>query len=405
MTLHDDSTNGERGRRFRIGRGDCRAEASEESRLSSKKLTDAPLISRQALNRALLARQMLLTRESISALAAIERLAGIQSQAPNPAYFGLWSRLQDFRHDELARLISEREAVRLSLMRSTIHLVSSADALSWRPSLQPVMNRMFESTYGRFLDGVERNELIAEGVRIVEAEPRTYDELGKALLERWPNRNPAALANAIRTAAALVQVPPRGLWGRSGAARHTTIERWLGRSLVEEPDLAAMAKRYLAAYGPASVRDLQTWSGLTKLAPVLESLRPELLTFQDENGKELFDLPAAPRPDAETPVPIRFLAEYDNALLAYADPSRIVSADHRKRVMSVNGIVSGTFLIDGFVHGIWTIKRDRSSAALIVTPFAPLDSSTRAALTEEGAALLAFGAAALEPRILVEVGS
>ena len=256
--------------------------------MSPGKQIDAPLISRRALNRALLARQMLLAREAIPALAAIERLAGIQSQAPNPAYFGLWTRVQAFRHEELAELISERNVVRLSLMRSTIHLVSSSDARSWRPLLQPVMDRMFESTYGRYLDGIERSELIAEGVRLVENEPRTFNELGTALLERWPDRNPAALANAIRSAAALVQVPPRGLWGRSGAARHTTIERWLGQAIASEPDMTAMAKRYLASYGPASVRDLQTWSGLTKLAPVLESLRSDLVTFRDENGRELF---------------------------------------------------------------------------------------------------------------------
>ena len=281
---------------FRIGAHSSLANALKETRLSPGKQIDAPLISRRALNRALLARQMLLAREAIPALAAIERLAGIQSQAPNPAYFGLWTRVQAFRHEELAELISERNVVRLSLMRSTIHLVSSSDARSWRPLLQPVMDRMFESTYGRYLDGIERSELIAEGVRLVEDEPRTFNELGTALLERWPDRNPAALANAIRSAAALVQVPPRGLWGRSGAARHTTIERWLGQAIASEPDMTAMAKRYLAAYGPASVRDLQTWSGLTKLAPVLESLRSDLVTFRDENGRELFDLPEAPRP-------------------------------------------------------------------------------------------------------------
>lgn len=360
------------------------------------------VLRRQALNRALLARQLLLERSDLPALAAVRHLAGMQAQAPNPPYVGLWTRLTDFQPSDLASLISERKVIRVALMRSTIHLVPSDDALAWRPVLQPAVERMYWSTYGRFLEGVDRFALAAAGRALVEEESLTFDQLGKHLLEQWPDRDSAALANEIRASSTLVQVPPRGLWGQSGAARHTTVERWLGRSVDDTPDVAAMVRRYLAAFGPASVQDAQAWSGLTRLRPVIEAMRAELVVFHDENGRELFDLPEAPRPAPETPAPVRFLAEFDNVLLSYADPSRIVSPDHRKRIMTVDGLVAGSVLIDGFVRGSWKIKREKSAATLTVTPFAPLDSQSRAELLDEGAALLAFAAAGLEPRIVVE---
>jgi hypothetical protein len=370
--------------------------------MSSRRSAEAPLLTRRALNRALLARQLLLERAHVNALEALERLAGLQSQAPNPPYIGLWSRLRDFRPDDLANLILARKAVRLALMRSTIHLVASADALAWRPLLQPMAERMFESNHGRVLVGVDRNELNSHGRRLVAEKPQTFEELGAGLALRWPGLPPVSLANSIRTSSALVQIPPRGIWGQSGAAVHATIESWLGQPLLSDPDIAALALRYLAAFGPASVRDLQTWSGLTRLQPVLDALRPDLVTFQDETGRELFDLPDAPRPALETPVPVRFLTEFDSTLLAYGDPSRIVSARDRKRVISVNGLVAGTFLVDGFVRGTWSIVRDKSTATLIVKQFATLDRAEQNALKIEGVALLAFAAPGLEPNVRFE---
>jgi len=345
---------------------------------------------------------MLLEREDRPALDAIERLGGLQSQAASPPYLGLWTRLRDFRHQELADLLLNRQAVRTALMRSTIHLVSSADALAWRPLIRPVAERMYESSHGRFLTGVDRDELSEVGRRLIEEQPQTFEHLGATLSERWPGNRPASLANAIRTSCALVQLPPRGIWGQSGPAVHATIESWLGEPLAAEPDLAAFAKRYLAAFGPASVRDLQTWSGLTRLQPVMELLRPELLTFQDETGRELFDVPDAPRPPAETPAPVRFLAEFDSTILAYADPRRIISTAARKRVVTVNGLVAGTFLVDGFVHGTWTIRREKSISILAIKPFLKIDRPDRVALEAEGFNLLAFAAAGLEPNVRFE---
>jgi hypothetical protein len=350
------------------------------------------VLTRRALNRALLARQMLLRREKISAVDAVERLAGMQSQAPNPPYVGLWTRLEGFRHEELSQAVRDRAVVRMALMRSTIHLATASDALELRPLVQPVLERGLRSAYGKRLEGLDLAEVAAAGRTLVEEEPRTFAELGAALGERWPGRDPAALAQAVRTFVPLVQVPPRGLWGVSGQAAHTSAEAWLGRPLAA-PSAEEMVLRYLAAFGPATVKDAQVWSGISRLREVFAALRPRLCTFRDEDGNELFDLPCAPRPDPGTPAPARFLPEWDNVLLSHAVRTRILADEHRPRVFTVNGIILGTVLLDGFVAGTWKIVRGRGTAALHVEPFAPLSGPDRAAVEEEGAGLLAFAAA------------
>ncbi|HEY1014461.1 MAG TPA: winged helix DNA-binding domain-containing protein, partial [Herpetosiphonaceae bacterium] len=275
----------------------------------------AEVLGQRALNRALLARQLLLERAELPALAAIERLAGMQAQAPDPPYVGLWTRLAGFEAGELSGLIRERRAVRIALMRSTIHLVSDEDCLLFRPLLQPVLERGLRGTYGRQLAGLEPAEVAAAARPLVEEQPRTFQELGTLLKERWPERDAHALGQAARCWLPLVQVPPRGLWGESGPAAHLWAERWLGRPLEADPPPERLILRYLAAFGPASVADIQKWSGLTGLRQPVEALRPRLAVFRDERGRELFDLPEAPRPDPATPAPARFLPEFDNTLL------------------------------------------------------------------------------------------
>lgn len=358
------------------------------------------VLSARALNRALLSRQLLLERAAMPAVTAIEKLAGMQSQAPHPPYIGLWARLADFRHEELAALLTKREVVRLSMMRSTIHLVSARDALAFRPLLQPVMDRALKGAYGKRLEGLEVAAIVAAGRALVEAKPLTLGDLGAALQGRWPDRDPSALANAVRNSAALVQVPPRGIWGESGQAAHTTAESWLGRELsAASPE--TLVRRYLGAFGPASIKDMQSWSGLTGLRTVFAGMRDELVTFADENGTELFDLPGYPLPDPETPAPVRFLSEYDNMILAYADYSRLVTPARRKLVISDNGIVRAMLLVDGFVRGVWRIEQDRSMATLIVQPFEPLTSAERDAAAEEGERLLRFAAAGAQSHQLL----
>lgn len=353
-----------------------------------------PLLGRRALNRALLARQLLLRRRKLGALAAIEHLAGMQAQAPNAPYIGLWSRLAGFRHEELAALITGRQAVRIAVMRGTVHLVSAADCLAMRPLVQAVFDRELRrhGNWGAGLAGMDLGALAAAGRALVEERPRTMAQLRALLQARWADRDAGSLAYGVRNLLPLVQVPPRGVWGKGGLPALTTAEAWLGRPLAPKPSLGNLIERYLAAFGPASVLDMQAWSGLTRLRDVAERLRPRLRTFRDERGAELFDLPEGPRPDADTPAPPRFLPEYDNVLVAYADRTRVVTDEHRSRLVGDNGQIGGTFLLDGLIRGTWKIRRERGAAVLAIAPFARLRPRETAALTEEAEGLLAFAA-------------
>jgi len=349
-------------------------------------------LSPRALNRAALRRQLLLGRAPLTALQAVGHLAGLQAQAPLAPYVGLWTRLAGFRHEELKELITERAVLRAHLMRNTVHLVDAGDYLRFRPLYQPVLARHLAGNFGKNLIGVDLAELAAVAADLLGQTPLTRVELGARLAPRWPDHDPASLAYAASHLLPLVQVPPRGLWGRSGPPAFTTARAWLGAPLPATSDPADLVLRYLAAYGPASVRDVQSWSGLTGLGPVLADLRPKLVTFRGESGGELFDLPDAPRPDPDIPAPPRLLADFDTILLGHADRTRIVSDEYRRRVFTINGIIRSTFTVDGFVHGMWRLSRTSGRAAVSFTPFARVPAAARRALTAEAQRLLAFAA-------------
>ena len=368
-------------------------------RMSSPPMeTDGRVLGLRTLNRALLERQMLLGRHKLSAEKAIERLVGMQAQVPNQPYIGLWTRLEGFHHSELARLIQNRRAVRMTLMRATIHLVSARDGLALRPVLQPVMERGFRtgSPFGRRLAGVDIAAVLAAGRALLEEKPRTVDDVGKLLHARWPDRDATALAYAVRYLLPLVQIPPRGIWGEGGLPILATSEAWLGRPLDSAPSPDRMVMRYLAAFGPATVNDIQAWSGLTRLREVTDRLGGRLRTFRDENGKELLDVRGAPLPDPETPAPPRFLPEFDNVLLGHTDRSRIIAEEHRKLVFLTATRMMGTVLLDGWVGGRWKITRTRGAATLVVETFKRLAGQEKAAVSAEGAELLKFSAADLQ---------
>jgi hypothetical protein len=354
------------------------------------------VLSVRALNRALLDRQLLLRRSTLGVSQTLEHLVGMQAQVPASPYVGLWTRLDGFNAEDLADLIATRRVVRIAMMRSTIHLVTARDCLTLRPVLQPVMERSLYtgSPFGRQIQGVDTGELVAAAHAIMAEKPRSISELGKVLHERWPGYDGKALAYAVRNFAPLVQVPPRGLWGRSGAAKCVTADVWLGRPLESQDSPDKLIRRYLHAFGPATVADVQAWSGMTKLQEVIERLRRRLRVFRDERGRELFDLPGSSLPEPAAQVPPRFLPEYDNVLLGHADRSRVVPPEHLQYVASHLG--QPTVLIDGFVAGTWQIARSKNAAALKIALFDNPSAKTKQALNQESKRLLAFAAADAE---------
>src|SRR6188472_1107445 len=360
------------------------------------------MLGPRALNRALLARQLLLTHDGMSALAAIEHLVGMQAQAPLSPYVGLWSRLEGFDPRELAAAIEDRTAVRTSLMRSTIHLVTARDAFALRSWTQPALTRGFASSpFAKRLEGIEIESLVALGREIVDDASLSRAALGRSLAAQWPDGDQEAMAYAIAAHQPLVQVPPRGVWGRGGPVAWTSMERWLGGQIDNRPDAGRWILRYLAAFGPATVADIQAWSGVTGLRPAVEALRPQLVTVRDQDGRELFDLPDAQRPDPDTPAPPRFLPEYDNVLLGHADRSRIIPPGRRIPLPPGNGATRGTILIDGMLGAEWKIAAADGHATLEIEPFEPIPAADLPALEEEGDRLLAFAAAGSEGRIVV----
>ncbi|MFJ1531380.1 winged helix DNA-binding domain-containing protein [Streptomyces mirabilis] len=343
----------------------------------------APLLEPRALNRATLARQLLLRRSAGRGVTdAVRHLVGLQAQNVKPPYYALAARLEGFRPEELSTAMEDRAVVRIVTLRSTIHTHTADDALTLRPLVQGARDRELNN-FRKGLAGVDLDRLAVIARELVEAEPRTMKQLREELLVHWPDADPFALSVAARCRLPLVQVTPRGLWGRSGQVALTTAEHWLGRPAEPSPGPDAAVLRYLAAFGPASVKDMQTWAGLTRLREAFERLRPRLLTFRDENGVELFDLPDAPRPDADTPAPPRFLPEFDNLLLSHADRSRVVPDGLKGRTWAGNQAYC-TLLVDGFLAGLWRQEGD----VLTIEPFGRLTKVQREEVVAEAEGLL-----------------
>ncbi|MCU1394119.1 MAG: hypothetical protein JWM34_2547 [Ilumatobacteraceae bacterium] len=328
----------------------------------------------------------------MSALDAVDHLVGMQAQAPFAPYYGLWCRLDGFRADDLGQLLVDRAVVRVVLMRGTVHLVTAADCLGLRPLVQPMLTRGLRThpEHGRQLEGVDPEALVAATEDVLADGPLVAKELGERLagLDAFADRNPSSLAHAARVLVPLIQVPPRAVWGRSGQPRTTTAAHWLGADTSSTLTIDEVAVRYLAAFGPASVSDFQTWCGLTRLREVVERI-PGLVRFVDADGTELFDLADAPRPDADTVAPVRLLGDFDNVLLSHAKRDRIGTGDARRRLFAAkNGIIPGAVLVDGFVVGVWSIAQARTGSTVTVQPYHRLAVADEDAIVGEGQRLL-----------------
>jgi hypothetical protein len=357
-------------------------------------------LSPRALNRATLARQLLLQRSDMTALEAIEHLVGMQAQAPFAPYYGLWSRLEGFTGEQLSGLLTDRKAVRIVLMRGTIHLVTAADCHRLRPLMQPMLERSLQmnTTYRDALAGIDLSAVADAARELLQAEPMTPGQLGTRLAERWLQCPPAILATAARSMLPLVQVPPRALWQRSGQVRLTTATAWLGRHRGKPLPIDKLMRRYLAAFGPATVSDAQIWSGLNRLSEVFDRLAARLKRFKNERGQTLYDLPDAPRPDPQTPAPVRLVAPFDNILLSHADRTRVISDEHRKQLFSgKNGVFPGTLLVDGFVAGTWELAGKGESTSMLVRPYIGLEGTDD--VLAEGKRLLELAFGVSEPAV------
>lgn len=338
------------------------------------------ILTRRQLNRALLERQLLLRRAEMPVLDAIEHVAGLQAQEPPAPYFGLHARLDGFAPADLEKLLEDRRAVRLGMMRWTLHLVSARDCLAWQPLLQPDLRAKMYSSLRRSLPGVDLDDLARAAAEVFAAnEPISVRDAARAIGDRFPEADPTYLSYAIPALVPLVQVPPRGLWRRSGRALLTPAAAWLGRPLTDPAPAEELVRRYLRAFGPATVSDMRAWSGMRGLRAVFERMRPELRTFRDERGRELFDVPDGPLPDPETPAPPRFLADFDNAVLGHDDRSRIIDDAYRRYVVEGYRF----FLVDGMVRGRWRTEGTGPRAKIVVEPFARLTRDERRAVDAE----------------------
>jgi hypothetical protein len=342
-------------------------------------------LSRRDLNRALLARQLLLERQTLPAADAIGRVGGLQAQASAPPFVGLWTRLVNFRESALQDLIDRRQIVRATMMRHTIHFVRADDYPWLRPTIQPALDASFGAQTRKRLAGLDIDPFLAAARTEFRARPLTFAEVKALIRAIDPSCDVDAIAYGVRTHLALIGVPNGSRWRFGGRAPFVLAEDWLGRPLAD-PDPREMVRRYLAAFGPATPGDATAWSGVGGMRPVFESMRDELRVFRDGSRRELFDVADAPLPPADTEAPVRFLPEFDNTLLGHKDRRRVIDDEHRALVYVGPGLMVGTVLVDGFAAATWRMR----DGELALEPFRKLTKAERAAIETEGEALRAW---------------
>ncbi len=350
-------------------------------------------LSLRALNRSSLARQMLLERVSLPVTKALEKTVGIQAQQAPAPYVWFWTRLKDFQRDDLAQAIEAHEIVKATFFRATLHLTTREDYLRFRTAITPALTGAAESIVkGRENTGFDQAEILEMGRKFIAQEPRSFAEITAYFSETLPQFDIGALRYSVRTHLHLIQVPTDTYWSYPGNPKFTLAETWNGEASSPKDETKALIKRILAAFGPASLNDLQKWTSLM-LKDILPTFKDELVIYHDEKKKELFDIADMPLVDEDTPVPIRFLPGFDNLLIAYDKRQRIVADDYRKKVYLPGLIIAPTILIDGFVEGVWKAERKKKEAFLHMELFKPLTQSQQSQLEEEAEALIRF----LEP--------
>ena len=354
------------------------------------------LLDDRTLNRALLARQHLLTRTTEPLPALIEHLVALQAQNPTSPYLALWSRREGFMPAELGALLESRQAVRIGCLRATIHLVMARDVHALRPVVQGVMERNYfsQGQHRRGLEGVDLTELVRHARELLASGPMTNVQLGAKLAERWPSAPAQLIGNAARAFVPLVQIPPRGVWGQSGQPTWDLADHWLAEPVATTAAVGAvhdLVRRYLRVFGPATAADVQTWSGLAGIAEVLERMGG-LVTYRNTRGQRLWDVADGLFVDPATPAPPRFLPDYDNLILSHADRARIVSEAVRMRLVRPNMVVPGTVLVDGFVRGTWTFDKPakKRPGRLTITLLEAVAARLQPALLAEGERFATF---------------
>ena len=351
-------------------------------------------ITLRELNRATLARQLLLEREAAGVVDAVERLGGLQAQEAKPPFIGLWTRLRDFRREQLHAELHEGRVVRATMMRATLHLVSAADYAALRGTLQPVLTGSMTAALRGRDQGLQLDALLPVARRLLGERPRTFGELRGLLVEEFPGVNERALGYAVRMNLPLLMAPSDDRWSFASDAPFA-----LAGAPPAGADPEALVRRHLGAFGPASAADVQAWSGLRGLADVLERMRDEL-ELLSYGRRTLYDLPDAPRPGPDVPAPVRLLPEFDSMLLAHKDRTRVITDEQRKSLATKNLRIKATFLVDGFAAGSWSIARKRDTATLAFAPFERLSRAVRDELAAEAEALLPFAEAdAAEHRV------
>ena len=331
------------------------------------------------LNRTLLRRQHLLERTSMPALDMVHHLLGLQAQENLPPYLSLAARIDGFQPRELSDALERKEAVRFLTMRGTVHVLTPHDALTLRAWVQPALDRQTASNQNtKEARHLPVEDVVAAAVAILAGGPLPVKQLGERLAEAFPGVPGNALAHIAREHAPMVQVPPRGMWKRSGGVVYQTVDNHLGlaSALLDVPETV---RRYLRAFGPVTPSDMTTWSGVTRLAPVFASMKDELIEVACEDGRKRYDLPDAPYGSEDEHAPVRLLGTYDNIWLSHADRSHVSTPEMRAAWMGVNGGIGNVLFVDGFVGGIWWWRDDKVELNVLV----PLTRAQQGELDEE----------------------